>query len=101
MVLPHVLAFNAPAAPEAMERLCRALRTDYPSDGLFDLARSLGAPAALRDLGMPEAGIQPVVETVLADPPWNPRAMEAEPLHELLKRAWAGERPAAPHKHWV
>ena len=94
IVLPHALAFNAPAAPEAMERLCRALRADHPAEGLFDLARTLGAPSALRDLGMPEAGIEQAVAAVLADPPWNPRPIEAGPLGELLARAWSGERPA-------
>ena len=93
VVLPHVLAFNAPAAPEAMERLGRALRKDHPAEGLFDLAQSLGAPSALRDVGMPEAGIEAVVAAVLADPPWNPRPIEAEPLRRLLTRAWRGDGP--------
>ena len=94
IVLPHALAYNAPAAQGAMERLSRALRADHPAEGLFDLARTLGAPSALRDIGMPEEGIDRTVTTVLADPPWNPRPIEAGPLRELLTRAWSGERPA-------
>ena len=93
ILLPHVLAFNAPAAPEAMERLGRALDSEVPADALYDLAQSLGAPGALKDIGMPQDGIGLAVETVLADPGWNPRPLEQKPLAEMLRRAWAGRRP--------
>ena len=90
---PLLLAFNAPAAPEAIARLGRALQTDLPADSIFDLAASLGAPRALRDIGMPEAGIAQAVATVLAEPAWNPRPVESEALTAMLRRAWAGEGP--------
>ena len=93
ILLPHVLAFNAPAAPEAVMRLGRALQTEHPSGALSDLAASLGAPRALRDIGMPEAGIAQAVATVLAEPAWNPRPVESEALTAMLRRAWAGEGP--------
>ena len=44
VVLPHALAYNAPAAPEAMARIARALGAPTPPQGLFDLASALGAP---------------------------------------------------------
>jgi alcohol dehydrogenase class IV len=93
ILLPHVLAFNAPAAPEALERLGRALDSEHPADALFDLAQTLGAPSALKDIGMPEDGIELAVRTVIADPPWNPGPLEPAPLTALLHRAWSGKRP--------
>ncbi len=91
--MPHVLAFNAPEVPEAMERLKRALGAAYPAETLFDLGQSLGAPFALKDIGLPEAGIDQAVAAVLAEPAWNPRPLEEGPLRDLLRRAWAGEQP--------
>ena len=62
--------------------------------GLYDLAGRLGATQALRDLGMPESGIEEAVRRTMADPYWNPRPLEAEALRELLAKAWHGERPS-------
>ena len=92
-MLPHVLAYNAPAVPEAIERLVRALMADHPAQTLFDLAQGLGAPGALKAIGMPEAGIDQTVDTLMTDPPWNPRPLDREPLRTLLRRAWNGDRP--------
>ncbi|MGW7243514.1 maleylacetate reductase [Streptomyces sp. NPDC054804] len=93
VVLPHVVAYNAPAAGEAMARLARALPGDDPADSLFDLARRLGAPRALRDLGMPESGIAQAAELVVRDGYWNPRPVDRGAVTAFLTRAWAGERP--------
>lgn len=93
VVLPHALAYNAPAVPEAMAKIAAALGADDAPGGVYDLARSLGAAVALRDLGMPEAGIDRVVELALQNPYWNPRPLEAEGLRRLVRAAWAGERP--------
>jgi maleylacetate reductase len=94
VLLPHVSAFNAAEADEAMARMARALQAESPAVALFDLAQSLGAPAALRDLGMPEGGVETAIDAVLADPPWSPRALDREPLARMLRRAWLGQRPA-------
>ena len=49
--LAHATAYNAPAAPDAMARVSRALGSDDAVDGLFGLTGKLGAPAALKDIG--------------------------------------------------
>ncbi|MHA6645432.1 maleylacetate reductase [Mesorhizobium sp. A623] len=92
-LLPHTAAYNAPAAPDAMERVARALRVSDAPHGLFNLTRSLGGVMTLRDLGMPEDGIGPAVEEALANPYWNPRPLEAHGLRHLLERAWSGKSP--------
>jgi alcohol dehydrogenase class IV len=93
VVLPHAMAYNAPAAPVAMAKLARAIGAGNAPQGLFDLAKSLGAPTTLKELGMPEDGLDRVVELALANPYWNPRPLEREPLRKLVEDAYYGRRP--------
>ncbi|CAG2138514.1 maleylacetate reductase [Cupriavidus plantarum] len=95
IVLPHALAYNAVAVPEAMARIARAIggsAEEVPAR-LFDMAAHHGAPVALRDIGMGEADIDVALERALANPYWNPRAIEREPLRALIQAAYAGTRP--------
>ncbi|MGH8207256.1 MAG: maleylacetate reductase, partial [Steroidobacteraceae bacterium] len=57
VVLPHAIAYNAPAVPAAIGRMQLALGTDRPAASLYDLARDNGAPYSLRELGMAEADL--------------------------------------------
>lgn len=93
-VLPHAVAYNGAAAPAAMQAVARALGVANPAAGLYDLARSLGATMALRDLGMPHSGIGQATEASLANPYWNPRPLEKEGIRSLLTSAYEGTRPA-------
>ena len=93
VLLPHVLAFNAAAAPGAIRRLGLALGVEHPPQKLFDLAQSLGAPASLGAIGMPRDGVDGAIDTLLTDPVWNPRPLEAKPLKAMLRRAFDGARP--------
>ncbi len=92
-VLPHAVAYNREAAPEAMKAIARALGRQEPASGLYDLAASLGATMALRELGMPHAGIVEATELSLANPYWNPRALERAGIESLLTSAYEGARP--------
>ena len=93
VILPHAMAYNAAAAPEAMARLARALGVAHAPTGLWDLAKGLGAPMTLAELGMPREGIARAVELVLANPYWNPAPLEQARLTALLEAAWHGRRP--------
>lgn len=93
IVLPHVVAYNAPAAPDAMARLCRALGAEDPALGLFELGRRIGAPRALRDLGMPHEAIERAADLALANPYWNPRPLERQAIRDLIADAWSGDPP--------
>ncbi len=95
IVLPHAVAYNAPAAAPAMAALSRALGGNDPATRLFELAGRLGAPRALRDIGMPEDGIGRACELALKNPYWNPRPLEEDGIRALIARAWAGEPPRA------
>lgn len=94
VVLPYVLAFNAPNAPEAERRIAQALGSETASQGLAALRAELDAPRALRDYGMPEDGIARAVRPILeAIPATNPTPVTEAGLRELLRKAWEGARP--------
>lgn len=91
IVLPHVLAFNAPAAPDALHRIGRALGSDDPVGALHTLSAQLGIPRGLRELGMREGQVDEAV-ALLADvvPADNPRPLDRAALAAILHAAWAG-----------
>ncbi|MGJ7456733.1 maleylacetate reductase [Halomonas sp. MA07-2] len=95
IVLPHAVAYNAPAAPEAMLRIARALDCENPAAGLFDLARAVGAPTALEAIGFKQSDVERATEIATRNPYWNPREVEAEGIHRLLSHALVGRRPAS------
>lgn len=94
VVLPHAAAYNAPAVPEAMARVARALRAASAPSGLFDLGRALGVPASLAELGLPAAALEGAARLATENPYWNPRPVEREAVLALLADAHAGHRPA-------
>jgi maleylacetate reductase len=98
IILPHALAYNAPAIPGAMADLSEAMGAKDPAKALFDLAGAVGANRALKDLGMPRDGIGKAVSLAIANPYWNPRPIEAEGIHALIEAAWEG-RPPEPVSH--
>ena len=93
IVLPHALAYNAPAAPVAMGRIATAFGKDHAPRAVFDLARDLGAPVALKDIGMAKADLEKACDLAMQNRYPNPRALEREPLMRLLVDAFEGNRP--------
>jgi len=93
VVLPHALAYNASHAPEAMRRIARALGAESAAAGLFDLAQRLGAPVALKDIGMPADGLDRAADLAVQTPYPNPRPLERAAIRELLQHAFDGVRP--------
>jgi maleylacetate reductase len=97
VVLPHALAYNTAAAPEAMWRIARALGGGSGDDApamLQDLARRLGAPTSLREIDMPADGLDRVAELAVSTPYPNPRPLERGALRDLLQRAFDGAPPS-------
>ncbi len=93
VVLPHAVAYNAPAAPDAMARVAHALGASNAAQGLFDLAKSLGAPTALGEIGMREIDLDRAAEIATVSPYWNPRPLDRAGIRALLDDAFHGRPP--------
>jgi alcohol dehydrogenase class IV len=93
VVLPHAVAYNLPAIPAARAVIERVFGGADAARALFDFARSIDAPQSLRALGMPEAGIDTAVETLLAHGGWNPRPLDRSGISSLMRSAFEGRRP--------
>jgi alcohol dehydrogenase class IV len=94
VVLPHVLAFNAPNAVDAAARIAAAFGSDTASAGLAQLRATVDAPRALRDYGLAESDLPAAVTAILpVIPADNPTPVTPENLAALLHAAWEGTDP--------
>ena len=93
VVLPHATAYNFQAVPEQLKPVTEALDADNPGVGLFYFARKLGAPTALRALGMAEEGIDLAADQAMANPYWNPRRLAHREIRKLIENAYFGNMP--------
>jgi maleylacetate reductase len=99
VVLPHALAYNAPATGPAIEKMARALAAAGVADtadvplALQNLQRQHGAPTSLAALGLPESALDRVADLAVQTPYPNPRALERGALRALLQRAYEGAPP--------
>jgi len=92
-ILPHALACNYAAAPEAMARIERAMKTSNAAGGIFDLAKQLGASVSLREIGMKQDDLDRAASLVMEAPYYNPRPTTRATIRGLLDDAFFGRRP--------
>jgi maleylacetate reductase len=92
ILLPHTIAFNTAAAAATLQPAARLFGGDL-SDGLYDLAKSLGAPMALRDFGVSRDDLASIADLAVKNPYANPRTVTRDGILALLEGAWAGVRP--------
>jgi alcohol dehydrogenase class IV len=95
VLLPHTVAYNASAAPEAMGRIARGLAAPSAAKGLYDLAASLGAPSSLAALGLKAEDLEKAADLAVQNPSYNPRPVTREGILALLQDAFAGRPPRA------
>jgi maleylacetate reductase len=94
VMLPYAVAYNAAAAPEAMQRVERALGdATSAAEGLYALARRLQAPSALKDLGLEAGDLDRAAELATQNPYHNPRPVTRDGLRALLEAAFHGGPP--------
>ena len=107
IMLPYVLAFNAPGVPDAARQIGQALAGGGlaggglagggpggadPAAALQRLGWQLGLPRGLRDIGFREEQIAEAARLIEpAVPADNPVPADAAALQALLRRAWAGD----------
>lgn len=95
VLLPYTVAYNASAAPGAMQQLERGLGAAPAAQALHQLGRTLNIPPSLKALGMPEAGLEDAARLAVTNPYWNPRPIEYEAVLRLLRDAFEGRPPTA------
>ena len=88
VLLPHVVAFNAPAAPDAMRRLAVALGVADAPEGLAALNRRLGIAARLRDLGLTRDDLDNAAAAAADDRYPNPRPASVDDVRQILNAAF-------------
>ena len=93
VILPHATAYNAAGSPEAMARITRALGSQAAAAGLYDLAKKLNAPLTLKQLGMPEEGLDKAADSAASNPYPNPTPIDRTKIRKLLQDAYDGIRP--------
>ncbi len=90
VVLPHAMAYNAPAAPEAMGAAAAALGVDDAPSGLQAIVAELGGPVRLDALGFALADVPHAADLATARPYPNPRPVDRDGIVRLLTHATEG-----------
>jgi alcohol dehydrogenase class IV len=100
VILPHAIAFNAPALPEEMRRLAEALGVPGgdPAAALWDLAVASHVPTRLADLAgddglLKREDLPGAARAAAEEITVNPRPVNEADLLGILERAYEGERP--------
>lgn len=94
VVLPHALAFVAPAVPDAMARMARALGDPDVPGAVYDLAVAIGAPTSLRQVGMPADRLDEAAGLIEAAAPNYLPPVTRPAMRQLLDDAFNGRRPS-------
>jgi maleylacetate reductase len=92
VMLPHTAAFNAEAAQTELAAAAELFGGSI-GGGLWDFAKSIGAPLSLKDFGLTEADLDRAADIATENPYWNPRPIDRSSIRALLQKAWEGVRP--------
>ena len=90
ILLPHTIAFNSRAVPEAAGRVAMALNTHNAAWGVFELLKVVGSKTSLREIGLKETDLDDVAAQVTQTPCSNPQPVTFEGVRKLLQDAFEG-----------
>ena len=93
ILLPHSVAYNATSAAAGTQKVADALGVRDCSLGIHELAKSLGVPTALKQLGVKESDLDRVTELALQASFYNPEPVTADRIRALLQNAYEGSPP--------
>ncbi len=102
ILLPHTMRFNLDACAERQALIAAAMGIDTSAmtaaaaglaaaDAVAELCHRLGLPSRLRDVDVPEAGLERIAQATLHDRglATNPQpVVDAEPILHVLRQAW-------------
>lgn len=94
VMLRYTIAFNATAAGILLDPMREIFEDSDVGHALANFADGVGAPRALRDLGMREADLAGAADRAMSAAYWNPRPLIRDEILGLLRSAWAGEKVA-------
>ena len=77
-----------------MVRIARALGESDAARALHGLARRLGLPKTLAEIGMPESGIDRAADMAVLNAYANPRPVDRASVRELIAAAYRGDAPS-------
>ncbi|PWC50187.1 maleylacetate reductase [Azospirillum sp. TSA6c] len=96
LVLPHVAAYNAPFASQAMDRLAAAMGVADVGAAIFDMMETVGLPTRLTEVGFSADRIAEAARiTVETDNRYNPGPVTEEAVRGILAAAVEGRRPGS------
>ncbi len=93
ILLPHSVAYNAKATADGSQAVADAMGVTDAAIGIRDLALKVGAPTALKDIGISEQDIGKAVEIVLGMDFHNPEPITETRLRHMMENAYHGREP--------
>lgn len=93
ILLPHSVAFNAHAASKGTRRVASAMGVNDAALGIYELSKALGAPQALRDIGVAETDLDNAADVTCEAPIDNPETVTRPKVRTLLQNAYLGLPP--------
>ena len=93
IVLPHALAFNEAEATELLAPVAEIFGGASAASALHGFAKSIGAPLALKELGLAESDLDRAADIATQNQYWNPRPVDGPAIRKLLGAAWEGAAP--------
>ncbi|WP_069870843.1 iron-containing alcohol dehydrogenase [Streptomyces malaysiensis] len=92
VLLPYLLAETGTKRPQDLARVAAALGCNDAVQGVIDLARDIGAPQSLRDLGMTPAELDAAIKAVRhAETPASDTQLDPEALAALVGDSYHGK----------
>jgi alcohol dehydrogenase len=99
LLLPYVMAFNRPAREPELARIadamgCEEKSADAAIAAVASLAREIGLPASLKDIGVAREDLEPLAEGALTIDRLvsnNPRELTLAGAVSILEAAWFGD----------
>lgn len=90
VILPYAIAYNEVAAAKCLAPLSSIFPNSSIAAGLQQLARRIGAPRSLKELGFDEAAIESASQAATRNAYGNPRALQQGSIAGLLEDAYYG-----------
>lgn len=93
ILLPHCVAYNASKTQDGIRQLAQAMNVEDPALGIFELAKTVGAPTALKEIGIKESDLDRAAENATESPVNNPEPVTTARVRQLLENAYHGNPP--------